>query len=134
MSPSSDFLEQAQSDYLAGNPEAALRTLESAAGVPLLALCKVRQILRCYDLDQSVDGPELLALLRDPFPNPRLEADRHFARGWLFWLLGQWHEAERQLQTAAGLLEAANTRPEPEAAYWLARVQILVRRPQPLAA
>jgi tetratricopeptide (TPR) repeat protein len=135
MSPSSDLLEQAQSDYLAGNSEAALRTLESGAGIPLFALCKVRQILRRHALDQPVDGPGLLALLGDPFPNPRLEADRHFARGWLFWLVGQWHEAEQNLQTAAGLLEAANAGPDQcEAAYWLARVQILVRRPQPLAA
>jgi hypothetical protein len=135
---SASIVEQAQADFLAGRPDAARAALESlgpagpAAG--LLALCRVRLVLTRHDPDLPADGPAWLADLKTPLAHPRLEVERAFARGWLAWLTDEPERAEALLTSAREPMESLGPAgDQAEAAYWRARVQLLLRRPQALA-
>ncbi len=119
-------LEQVRLDYLAGNHEAARRTLEALPDLDLeraalLALCWVRQVLADRPHGACVDVPVLQAALSTPFADAPFEAERRFALGWLHWLAGSPALAESELAYAA---EALPLDEATEAAYWLARVRI----------
>ncbi len=125
-------LEQAQAEYLADDWAAAWKTLQGVAGPSaeargLLALCRVRQVLTDFSPEVPVEEAHLRACLAAPFPQPRLEADRAFALGWLAWLAGDYAAAEPHLA------ESCRQADDSEAAYWLARVRLLLRRPTALA-
>jgi hypothetical protein len=128
-----------QADYLAGNSEAARTALECLAdpgpeALGLLALCRVRQALSHYPPGTPVVGPALTAQLAATFDHPRLEADRRFARGWLAWVGGDWEQAESDLLGARERHQAIGPEADgTEAAYWLARVRLLLRRADALA-
>lgn len=135
---SADLVEPAQTAYLAGNVGEALTRLESLAepwgtAAAVLALCRVRQVLTAHSPDRPVDGRAWGADLQVPFSHPRLEAERQLALGWLAWLTGRWPSAEQHLTTACAAPEALGPPADPgEAAYWRARVQILLHRPEAL--
>jgi hypothetical protein len=120
---------RARADYLAGDPVAARRALEGAPDLDLdaaalLALCWVRQVLSARPHGSCVDGAVLRTVLASPFDHPRLEADRHFALGWLEWLAGSPDQAEPLLATATEALLRDEPAAAGEASYWLARVRL----------
>jgi hypothetical protein len=123
--PASPLAAQARADYLAGNPQAARRTLEAAPDLDLeaaalLTLCWVREVLSDRPHGTCVDAAILQAALATPLDNPQLEADRQFALGWLHWLSGAPQQAEPLLSAAAAALPRERAG---EAAYWRARVR-----------
>jgi hypothetical protein len=124
----------ARADYLAGNLPAARRALETAADLnldaaALLALCWVRQVLSDRPHGTCVDAAVLQAALAAPLDDPRLEADRQFALGWLHWLAGAPDQAEPLLAVAG----QAPPGDSAEAAYWLARVRLALGRAEAVA-
>jgi hypothetical protein len=127
--PAPPIVAKARADYLAGDHLAARRALEAAPdlgldGAALLALCWVRQVLSDRPHGTCVDAAVLQAVLAEPFDDPRLEADRQFALGWLHWLTGAPERAEPLLAAASGALSRARAGAAGEAAYWLARVRL----------
>src|SRR5262249_11409382 len=127
-------------DCLAGRTEDARRALEALAGLSprgqtLRALCRVRQVLSNWPASIRLDAADLTAVLELPLEQPRLEADRHFARGWLSWLIDQTADAARLLARSVEAYAALDATAEhTEAAYWLARVQRLLGRNEVVAA
>jgi tetratricopeptide (TPR) repeat protein len=127
--PVSPLAAKARADYLAGNPAAARRALEASPDLDLgsaglLALCWVREVLSDRPHGSCVDAAVLQAVLTTPFDHPRLEADRQFALGWLYWLSGAATQAEPLLVTAAEALAREKPDAATEAAYWLARLRL----------
>jgi hypothetical protein len=134
-SPSTGW-QQAQEQYLAGTFVSACGMLAGlAAPSPeagsLLALCRVRLLLNSREPGQRPDLDALRAALAVPLPEPRLDAERTFALGWLHWLAGAPAAAEPLLAEALAAARAAGAIPLlAEAAAWLARVRLLLGRPQ----
>ena len=125
----SPLATRARAEYLAGQPYAARHALEAAPqldleSAALLALCWVRQVLSDRPHGSCVDPAVLQAALATPFDQPRLEADRQFAIGWLHWLTGEPDQAEPLLASAAAALAREPGGAAGEAAYWLARIQL----------
>jgi tetratricopeptide (TPR) repeat protein len=135
-SPSTDW-QQAQERYLAGNFAAACALLAglvdpSPEAGSLLALCGVRLLLTAREPGPRPDLGAIRAALAVPLPQPHLDADRTFALGWLHWLAGEPAAAETLLAEALAAARAAGAMPLlAEAASWLARVRLLLGRPQP---
>jgi tetratricopeptide (TPR) repeat protein len=132
--PASPIAARARADYLAGRLSAARRALETAPdfdldAAALLALCWVRQVLSDRPHGACVDAAVLQAALAAPLDDPRLEADRQFALGWLHWLAGAPDQAEPLLAAAA----QAPPGDSAEAAYWLARVRLGLGRAEAVA-
>jgi hypothetical protein len=134
-SPSTGW-QQAQEQYLAGNFAAACAVLAGLAApspeaASLLALCRVRLLLNSREPGPRPDLAALGTALAAPLPQPRLDAERTFALGWLHWLAGEPAAAEPLLAEAVAAARAAGTIPLlAEAAAWLARVSLLLGRPQ----
>jgi len=125
----SPIAAKARADYLAGNPLAARRALESARDLDLdaaglLALCWVRQVLSDRPHGTCVDAAILQPALATPFDHPRLEAERQFALGWLHWLTGAPEQAEPLFAAATEALAREKAEAAVEAAYWLGRVRL----------
>jgi hypothetical protein len=134
----SPLAAKARADYLSNNTFAAQRVLEAAPDLDLesaglLALCWVRQVLTDRPHGTYVDGAILQAALATPFDHPRLEADRHFARGWLHWFSGTPDQAEPLLATGAATLASQKADTATEGAYWLARVRLALGRIEAVA-
>jgi hypothetical protein len=127
-------LRSAQAEYFTGNHAAARAILESlpdAEGSALWALCRVRQVLCDCPTDVTLPIAELRLALEFPLGDPRLETDRQFVQGWLHWLAGEPDRAEPLLGRVVSELDATEDKERrAEAAYWLARVRLLLRRPE----
>jgi tetratricopeptide (TPR) repeat protein len=125
-------LQAAQAEYLAGHYAAVRSSLESVSkteGAALRALCCIRQVLSDCPRDVTLAPSDLRSALREPLEHPRLEADRHFVLGWLHWLAGKPDQAEPPLEQALNQFAPDRDR-QAEAAYWLARVRLLLHRPE----
>jgi hypothetical protein len=136
--PAASLSAKARADYLAGNPVAARRALETSADLDLdaaalLALCWVRQVLSDRPHGTCVDAAVLQTVLATPFDHPRLEADRQFAIGWLHWLMGAPEQAEPLLGIAAQSLLREQPDAAAETSYWLARVRLGLGRMEAVA-
>jgi tetratricopeptide (TPR) repeat protein len=126
--------ERAEAAYLAADYHGAGQILtaltESSPSVAALqALCLVRRFLSAGPAGTRLDAEALRAALDTELAPSRLEADRLFVRGWLHWLAGEWEPANSCLLEAVGRLRGAEAPTAlAEAAYWLARVRLLLGR------
>ncbi len=130
-------LESALQAYWAGQwdkTQELLHSLTTSLFIQgLRALAQVRQLL---DEGMAPDADVLagwLGHLAEPFADSRLEGERHFARGWLFWLAGDFSQAEAPLAQAVETVRQVEVADITEAAYWLARVQLLLSKPAAIA-
>ncbi len=120
------------------SPRVAPRTPEpssrlGAEAVARSALARVRKLLGAYLPGMHFEPAALASRLTNALTDPAPEAERAFARGWLHWLAGEF-------ETAAPLFDDAVTRARSlegtshlaEAAYWRARVGLLLEAPDAL--
>jgi tetratricopeptide (TPR) repeat protein len=97
--------------------------------VARLALGRVRKALTAYIPAMLFEPARLRETLSAPLPDPTMEAERLFALGWLHWLAGDATTAEPLLVQAVTQATALkNLVPLAEAAYWRARVKLLLGR------
>lgn len=96
------------------------------------ALARVRQALD-EPAGLTFDRGLVEGALSVPLDDPALEAERCFARGWLHWLAGETGAAEPLLGRAVELLPP-RSEAVARAAYWLARVRLLLRRADAIPA
>jgi tetratricopeptide (TPR) repeat protein len=124
--------ERAQAAYLAADYQGAGQILTALGGpsppaAALQALCGVRQFLLDAAPGTRLDAKVLRAALAGELADSRLEAERRFVLGWLHWLAGEWQPADLSLIEAVGLLRAVEAPTVlAEAAYWMARVRLLI--------
>jgi hypothetical protein len=103
------------------------------AAAARLALARVRKLLDAYVGGMVCDGPRLQAALALPFAEAELEAQRHFALGWLAWLDGKAAAESLLAEAARRARELGGTAAHAEAAYWCTRVGLRQGRAAALA-
>jgi hypothetical protein len=91
---------------------------------------RVRKLLTAYVPNLPFDRASLRSTLEAPLPAGDREAERWFALGWVCWLDGDFTPAEAILADAVRLARSGGAvELLAEAAYWRARVQNLLGRP-----
>jgi hypothetical protein len=117
----------------AGDARAAPRLVEAPPGpgpeaAARLALTRVRKQLTAFALGVPLDGPRAQEALAGALPDPEAERERLFCLGWLRWLEGDNVAAEPLFAEALRQAREANAALVAEAAYWSARVGVLLGR------
>jgi hypothetical protein len=107
-------------------------TRADPAAFARLARERVRVALTAFTPGMPFDATRYRTALAAPAA-PADEPDRLFCLGWLLWLAGESGSAEPLLASAADRArDAGNAALVAEAAYWRARVGLLLRRPDAL--
>jgi tetratricopeptide (TPR) repeat protein len=112
-------------DYAAARALADQSAQSNREREALRALCIVRQIIVGEATNQEPRRDSLESALSCALEPARLEAERHFVRGWLCWVNGDFAGAMPHFKEA---IRQSETGQEPtsqaEAAYWLARAHL----------
>jgi hypothetical protein len=95
-----------------------------------LALTRVRKVLTGFLPGMLFDPERLRSVLDQPLPRGPLEAERLHALGFLHWLADDLPAAETHLQQAVAGAPPDNLDLLGAAAYWRARVRLLLERPE----
>ncbi|HZY89575.1 MAG TPA: hypothetical protein VFE78_32435, partial [Gemmataceae bacterium] len=118
----------------AGDARAAPRLVEAPPGpgpeaAARLALTRVRKQRTAFTPDVPFDRARLQEALAGALAEPELERERLFGLGWLRWLEGEAVAAAPLFAEALRQARAANAAESvAEAAYWSARVGVLLGR------
>jgi hypothetical protein len=123
----------------AGDPHTARRLPETLPGqgpeaTARAALSRVRKLLAAYSPGMPREPSRLTAALETGAEDASLERERSFALGWLRWLADDPAAAEPLLGEAVRRAREADAiEALAEAAYWCARVRVLLARADALA-
>jgi hypothetical protein len=121
-----------------GTPRSARSLADNAAAstpvaVAGLALGRVRKLLDAYVPAMTFDAQRLQNDLAISLEDAGSERERLFARGWLAWIVGDFPTAQPRLAEAVARAEQDRAMEVlAQAAYWRARVQLRLGRPEAL--